>query len=195
MGSPRPLPYSWSSQKISACGLTGRAGQCSGVGQTVEASLLDWPFQRLVTLHHLGREVPGVLPPVPTPVSRGRGRHDFLECLPFPAGGPGLQHTAEGGLPTPCHSPDSRLGERGVGWARLISQMMGSNASKNISCCSPPNITMNVTKMQTQYKQKSRKTKSTSILSKKCLEVNTLQVPRRQEIFPHPFIYTVFSRA
>ena len=73
MAPPRSCPFPQLENKSLVS--TGRAARCFGVGQA--GACLDWPFQRPSPCIAWGREVPGVLPPAPTPISRGRGLHSF----------------------------------------------------------------------------------------------------------------------
>lgn len=73
MAPPRPCPFPQLESKSLVS--TGRAAPCFGLAQA--GACLDWPFQRPSPCIARGREVPGALPPAPTPISRGRGLRNF----------------------------------------------------------------------------------------------------------------------
>ena len=69
---------------------TNHAKMCLGLAQA--GACLDWPFQRPSPCIARGREVPGVLPPAPTPMS-GSPPPDsppYQHACPF-SSGPGSQ--------------------------------------------------------------------------------------------------------
>ena len=97
---PRPCPFSWLENKSLVS--TRRAAQSFGVGQV--GACLDWPFEPPRPGITRGREVPGVLPSALTPLSRGRGLHNF-RVPPFPLGSAWAAVHCRGWPLTPCHSP------------------------------------------------------------------------------------------
>ena len=104
-----PLPLALVQSENKCLVSTGRAGQCSGGGQT--EACLDWPFQRpRPCITRAGRFQECCHPsPLLYPEA---GVDTIAECLLSPAGGPGLQHPAEGGLP-PHAVPLEQAGRKG----------------------------------------------------------------------------------